>query len=938
MSDSTSGPDLFNLLADEFADRYRRGERPSLSEYTEKHPELAEQIQELFPALVAMEQFGTGADQATGTFAAGAAAAHPLPERLGDYRILREIARGGMGVVYEAVQESLGRHVALKVLPHHRMADPGQLERFKREARAAAMLHHTNIVPVFGVGEDEGMHFYAMQFIQGQGLDAVLREVKRLRGGNPTAPPSGSGHDSELAASVAIGLVSGQLASGDASPAGTIAVQTSAPKSPSTEPFTPASGPSSSSSSILGQSGSPYYRSVARIGVQAAEALAYAHHQKLLHRDIKPSNLLVDLQGTVWVTDFGLAKAEGTDALTHTGDIVGTLRYMAPERFQGQADARSDVYALGLTLYEMLTLEPAFAAEERARLITKILHEEPPNPRQLDLRIPRDLETIVLKAMAKERSGRYATASELSDELRRFLENRSITARRPSLLDRAAKSVRRHRAAVAAGAAGLLVAVAILAGGIGWIVRDRAARLETTAREVNRALSEATTFQGRARWLEALEAAKRAEGFLAVGGSETLRQRVSELRDDLEMVLLLEEIWLPRPVNGTEGAYDYTWADASYAKAFRDYGIDVEGLELVEAAQRIRARTIRLELVVALDSWTDRRMRARTAGDVSWKRLLAVARAADPDTWRNEVRDALAQRDFETLTKLAASAQIIDLPAQTLSLISSLLDAEHGQSLLRRAQREHPDDFWINFQLAWALEHAPPPHKQSDEAMSSDEAIRFYTAALAIHPRNAPTAYFLGEALRWRGRMDEAIADYRKAIELDRDFAQPYVALLDVLQAKGKRDEAIVEIRRATESRPNNTPLFRRLARVLAISPDSNCRDPRLAVELGRRAVESTPKQAACWNALGVAQYRAGDWRGAIAAMENSIALGGQNSHDGFFLAMSHWQLDEREQARRWYDQAVQWMEKNKPNDGDLRRFRAEAAEVLGIRAEAARE
>ena len=123
-------------------------------------------------------------------------------------------------------------------------------------------------------------------------------------------------------------------------------------------------GPSSSASSILGQSGSSYYRSVARIGVQAAEALAYAHHHKLLHRDIKPSNLLLDLQGTVWVTDFGLAKAEGTDALTQTGDIVGTLRYMAPERFHGLADARSDVYALGLTLYEMLTLEPAFAGDE----------------------------------------------------------------------------------------------------------------------------------------------------------------------------------------------------------------------------------------------------------------------------------------------------------------------------------------------------------------------------------------------------------------------------------------------------------------------------------------------------------------------------------------------------------------------------------------------
>ena len=252
-----------------------------------------------------------------------------------------------MGIVYEAVQESLGRHVALKVLPQHRLRDPNQLERFRREARAAAMLHHTNIVPVFGVGEHDGVHYYAMQYIQGQSLDAVLREVKRLRDGQTAepAPSSVPGHDPGLAASVAIELVSGRFAGQSGAPAETASCDGIAPPPPGKDPATTSAaagpGPSSSASSILGQSGSSYYRSVARIGVQAAEALAYAHHHKLLHRDIKPSNLLLDLQGTVWVTDFGLAKAEGTDALTQTGDIVGTLRYMAPERFRGQADARS---------------------------------------------------------------------------------------------------------------------------------------------------------------------------------------------------------------------------------------------------------------------------------------------------------------------------------------------------------------------------------------------------------------------------------------------------------------------------------------------------------------------------------------------------------------------------------------------------------------------
>ena len=487
MSASTSGPDLFNLLADEFAARYRRGERPPLSEYTDQYPELADEIRELFPALVAIEQFGTGADAATGPRSAQPETTRPMPERLGDYRIVREIARGGMGIVYEAIQESLGRHVALKVLPPHRLSDPNHLERFRREARAAATLHHTNIVPVFGVGECDGVHHYAMQYIQGQSLDEVLREVKRLRGVEPAEPvPSDvTGHDPALAIGVAIDLVSGRFARRTGTPFEMESATAPHPPAPGEHPTTTADGegpgPSCSASSIAGQSGSLYYRSVARIGVQSAEAIAYAHDHKVLHRDIKPSNLLLDLQGTVWVTDFGLAKTEGADALTHAGDIVGTLRYMAPERFRGLAEARSDVYALGLTLYEMLTLEPAFTAEERGRLIDKILNDEPPRPRQLDPRIPHDLETICLKAMARDPSDRYRSAPELAEDLRRYLADRPILARRASTVEQARRWCRRNP--MVAGLAGavlilLVAAVTILSIANLRIARERNAKDE----------------------------------------------------------------------------------------------------------------------------------------------------------------------------------------------------------------------------------------------------------------------------------------------------------------------------------------------------------------------------------------------------------------------------------------------------------------------------
>jgi serine/threonine protein kinase/WD40 repeat protein/tetratricopeptide (TPR) repeat protein len=431
-----SDPDPLNALAEEFAARYRRGERPSLSEYTRRHPGLAARIRELFPALVLIEELGSvaGGEGPPASVAAPGAQAEAL-SRLGEYRILREVGRGGMGVVYEAVQESLGRHVALKVLPAD-AAHRGQfLERFRREARAAAKLHHTNIVPVFGVGEDRGTYFYVMQFIPGQGLDAVLRDVRRLRGaaaagGEPT------------------------VAEADPAQGGT------------TPP-----GPGSHSG-LAAESAALYCRAVARLGVQAAEALHYAHGQGVLHRDVKPSNLLLDAQGTLWITDFGLAKADDGDDLTASGDLVGTLRYMAPERLRGQGDARADVYGLGLTLYELLTLRPAFDATDRERLREQVTSSDPPLPRRLNPEVPRDLETVVLKAVAREPAHRYASAEELAADLRRFLDNRPIRARRVGAAEQLWRWGRRNPVV-----AGLLLAVLAALAAVAGVSAGAAVRI-----------------------------------------------------------------------------------------------------------------------------------------------------------------------------------------------------------------------------------------------------------------------------------------------------------------------------------------------------------------------------------------------------------------------------------------------------------------------------
>jgi WD40 repeat protein/serine/threonine protein kinase len=522
-SESRSG--LVMELAEEFLDRYRRGQRPSLKEYIDRHPGLAGEIREVFPAMAMMENIAISDvspdDDLTGD--APACGAPPL-DRLGDYRIIREVGRGGMGVVYEAEQVSLGRHVALKVLPSQFLRDTKTRRRFEREAKAAAKVHHTNIVPVFGVGEHDGTPYYVMQFIQGLGLDSVIEELRRMRAedgipkGSRRGPEGDEGRSSrhDLAAEAARSLLTGRFESlpdedkeGEAGAHHPAASETL----PATlaEPETPLSPPrpghpaepsslSGSSVSLLGIDAPngrsarlkkpTYAQSVARIGIQVADALRYAHSQGIVHRDIKPSNLLLDPRGTVWVTDFGLAKA-GDDGLTQTGDILGTIRYMAPERFRGEGDGRADVYALGLTLYELLTLRPAFDSSDRLALIEQIKGEDPPRPRSLDSRIPRDLETIVLKAIAKDPQGRYSSADALGEDLRRFLADEPIKARRVGPLERAWIWTKRRPAAAALLLVSAVAALALVGAGVAFVYNTR---LEATNAQLAKA-NELAEFQ-----------------------------------------------------------------------------------------------------------------------------------------------------------------------------------------------------------------------------------------------------------------------------------------------------------------------------------------------------------------------------------------------------------------------------------------------------------
>ncbi len=492
--------DPIEVMAESFLERFRRGERPSVDEYAAKYPELADEIRELLPALVQLERDLSITGEVTGAPQPGprAASLPGAPRQLGDYTILREIGRGGMGVVYEAVQRSLGRHVALKVLPWSAMGASSQLERFQFEARSAAKLHHTNIVPVFGVGEAEGMHYYAMQFIHGPGLDTIIDELRRVRDGKP-APGGEATVAPTIAATVARELLGDPVAATEDETVCAGESEGTSAGSAARSGSGSADGRSAltSHSELAGTHNRRYYRQAARLALQVAEGLVYAHGQGVLHRDIKPANLLVDTQGTVWITDFGLAKADGSDGPTRTGDVLGTLRYMAPERFEGGSDRRSDVYALGATLYELLTLQPIFGDINRAKLLDRIQHEPPAPPRRLDRRIPRDLETIVLKALAKEPAQRYRDAEAMAADLRRFIDDRPILTRRVSTTEQVWRWCRRNP--MVAGLLALVLALLVggtVAGGLAAhhfralaqsesLARGRADSLVETERQAN---------------------------------------------------------------------------------------------------------------------------------------------------------------------------------------------------------------------------------------------------------------------------------------------------------------------------------------------------------------------------------------------------------------------------------------------------------------------
>jgi serine/threonine protein kinase len=382
----------------------------------------------------------------------GISASTPLSggTRLGDFEVVGELGRGGMGVVYRARQLSLGREVALKVLPGYARYGPSAVQRFRTEAQAAARLHHTNIVAVYAQGEHQGHFYYAMELVEGLGLDEVIHSRPDL-----------------LSSTRLRGSSSARVSFGVREP-------TAVPSPP------PAALPPAPRWTRAD------YLHLAAVVAEVADALECAHQSGVIHRDVKPHNLLLGANERLQLTDFGLARLTDEPHLTVTGEIMGTPAYLSPEQVSGdmrRIDHRTDIYSLGATLYELITRHRPFEGLTRAQVLASITAVDPAPPRRIEPQIPRDLETICLRAMEKDPARRHPTAAALAEDLRRFATGRPILSRRATGLEKTVKWMRRHKAATTALVAGGLVV--LLTGGLTWSVSS------TRQREAERLLAEA---------------------------------------------------------------------------------------------------------------------------------------------------------------------------------------------------------------------------------------------------------------------------------------------------------------------------------------------------------------------------------------------------------------------------------------------------------------
>jgi serine/threonine protein kinase len=937
-------------LVEEFAARLQAGEVIDAETFARAHPAHAEHLRRLLPAVRVLAEVGR-------TPSGDSAGAPPLdddfvPERLGDFRLLREVGRGGMGIVYEAEQVSLGRRVALKVLPSAAALDGRALQRFKNEAQAAALLQHPNIVPVIAVGCEHGTHFFAMQFIDGTSLAALIHAFRGLSGAEDHTLPGGMAEGSDPTMDLG-------LTPPDAPP-------------PATSTFWEAlacDGPPALTRS--------YFRAVARMGLQAAEALEHAHQLGVIHRDVKPANLLVDGRGNLWVTDFGLARLQHDAGLTASGDLVGTIRYMSPEQAQPRhvpLDHRTDVYALGATLYELLTLQPAFPGDDRRELLRRIAWEEPRRPRRVNKAVPAELEAVALKAMEKAPADRYPTAQELAEDLKRYLADEPVRARRPALWRSAARWARRHAAMAVTAAAALSVVLLTLAVAVTllsinnsrlrqaqvqskealeqksealWRARDYAVRANRNAGLVQAALNDVTWQLADEQLKRDPNWARKAEGLLA---------RAQKVYEDL--------------IAGEEGN---PAVQMGAGRGFRHLGGIYKFLGRYEQARKVYQRGIGLFTRLAGEHPHDDESRAQLAGtyndlgdlhrQVGKRQDAAACYQASLQSWQRGVPKTAcpveASRAHDGTAELRAEAgerhEAVEHFRQAITLREPLAQADPAHRGHREAlaswHRRLGALLQADGELDAAAEHFRRAYELAQGLVRDHRNVGEYVLELARCCNHRAALYEDSDPeraekfYRRSGDLLSSLAGALPGVPVFRQgLAFVHVRRGTLALAADCPDEAAEHFREArdllsalTADLPGGGPgpgapgeNENAFAWFLATCPDESFRDPPRAVALARTAVERAPERGDYWNTLGAACYRAGDAAGAVQALEKAVRLhhGGCGA-DWFFLALAHVQRGEGDRARDCHQRALAWMRRHKAGGHELRLLRAEAAAAL---------
>jgi eukaryotic-like serine/threonine-protein kinase len=856
-----------------------------LARYADVGPELAD-------CLSGIELVQAVAADLVDSFSEGSEAVPPIAQ-LGDYRIVREVGRGGMGVVYEACQVSLGRRVALKVLPIAAAIDPRQRQRFQIEAHAAAQLHHPHIVPIFGVGYDHGTHYYAMQFVEGRSLAAWLRELRAGANGIPLDAESLAGPaviTTEKAPDSTASGASSSTAFGcepqsiEAALVGTAAVTDSGERDGAgMTPF-----PARSDQSLAPASAGPphqdraYCRTVAQIGADAADALEHAHSLGILHRDIKPGNLLIDPEGSVWVTDFGLARFPGDPGLTRTGDLIGTLRYMSPEQAlarHGVVDQRSDVYALGATLYELLTLRPAHDGRDHQEVLRQISLDEPTPPRRLNPAIPRDLETIVMKAMAKDATSRYATAGDLAADFQRFLADCPILARRPGLVERTMRWAHRRREIVMTAAAILLVSLA----GTTALVWTQSKKREALFKDYYPLVVDQSPMFGLSQ----------ADGFTEQSGVAGREQTIRIQEKMLEFYEKVVE--LPATDVETRKIIGRARSRLGYARAMlssQKGGMRPDPQLMADAINDYRKSIALFDKLLA-ESPGDRKIRHFLADSLGVFGIGCCFRFTQDE------------KEAETCYRRA-----IELRRELVKSVDTALGPLQLGSAPENIELHNLEFLVYTTQIAAGM---LDQKGKTDEAEALRRQVEQDIAALTERCADAQSRE------RWRVWSRKMTEDRSSTADM-----------------AGRRD-LIMCSRLAIALDPDNAIALNDLAWSLVSFPDDSWYDPAEGLKLAKKAVRLDPNNWRMWNTVGVAAFRTGDWREAAELLHKSISIGNGSAHDFFFLAMTCWEQGKKKDARVWFDRAVDWMEKNekgdpRKRDPELRRFYAEAEAHLCLR------